>query len=42
MWEREDSDFTPWLAENLDHLENLGLGDLVLEAIEVPLLLDAD
>ena len=30
VWQREDSDFTPWLAENLDYLDDLGLGELTL------------
>ena len=36
-WPREDYDPTPWLAENLDYLEDLGLGELELEGTEVPI-----
>ena len=38
VWQREDSDFTPWLAENLDYLDDLGLGELTLldTEVEVP------
>jgi hypothetical protein len=37
-WPREDRDFTPWLAENLDVLDELGLGFSELECVgkEVP------
>lgn len=34
-WKREDQDFTPWLADNLDFLEDVGLGDLELLGTEV-------
>ena len=34
-WKREDHDFTPWLAENLEFLEDVGLGDLELLDTEV-------
>lgn len=27
-WPREDRDLTPWLADNLDYLDDLGLGEL--------------
>lgn len=38
VWPREDRNFTPWLAENLDWLaDDLGLGALTLEATEVPI-----
>lgn len=35
VWPREDSDFTPWMAENLDWLDFLGLGPLTLVGVEV-------
>lgn len=34
-WPREDRDFTPWLAQNLDFLDDVGLGALELLDIEV-------
>ena len=34
-WKREDKDFTPWLAENLHYLNDLGLGEISLIDIEV-------
>lgn len=34
-WPREDSDFTPWLAENLAYLADVGLEDLELINTEV-------
>ena len=36
-WPREDQDLTPWLAENLDIFEEIGLGQLDLLGTEVPL-----
>ena len=36
-WPREDQDFTPWLADNLEFLEDVGLGDLELVQAEVPI-----
>lgn len=35
-WPREDIDFTPWLAENLAYLGEVGLGELELLKTEVP------
>lgn len=35
VWPREDSDFTPWLADNLDWLDLLDLGHLNLVGVEV-------
>lgn len=35
VWPREDSDFTPWLAGNLDWLDLLELGRLKLLGVEV-------
>ena len=29
-WPREDQDFTPWLADNLPYLSDIGLEDLEL------------
>lgn len=37
VWPGEATDFTPWLAENLDWLEPLGLGPLELVGTEVSL-----
>lgn len=38
VWPGEARDFTPWLADNLDTLgEHLRIGDLELEATEVPI-----
>lgn len=38
VWPRENGDFTPWLADHLEWLaEDLDLGPLTLEAIEVPI-----
>lgn len=34
-WPREDTDFTPWLAENLDYLEDTALGYLEVLKTEV-------
>lgn len=36
VWEREDRDFTPWLAENLDRLSEVIGIPLEREGIEVP------
>lgn len=33
-WPREDRDFTPWIAANLDVLDDVGLGPLTLEEVE--------
>ena len=35
VWPREDTHFTPWLADNLDWLENLGIGRLTKVGVEV-------
>lgn len=35
VWRSEPADFTPWLAQNLDWLEDLGLGPLTCIATEV-------
>lgn len=37
VWPREDADFTPWLAANLDWLDLLDLGPLTCEGTEVPI-----
>lgn len=38
VWKKEDRDFTPWLADNLDQLASqLGLGELEAEDTEVPI-----
>lgn len=37
VWPGEATDFTPWLAANLDWLDVLGLGPLTLVGIEVPI-----
>jgi hypothetical protein len=34
-WPREDQDFTPWLADNLDYLTDLGFGQLTIIDTEV-------
>jgi len=36
VWPSEPKDFTPWLAENLDYLEDLQLGTLTLVRTEAP------
>lgn len=37
IWPSEAADFTPWLGENLDFLEDLGLGQLSLLQVEAQL-----
>lgn len=37
VWPSEPRDFTPWLAENTDYLEVLGLGHLSVVAVEATL-----
>ncbi len=38
VWPGEARDFTPWMADHLDVLgDHLGIGELALEAIEVPI-----
>lgn len=37
VWPGEARDFTPWLAENLDWLDDLGLGPLSIVGVEVTL-----
>lgn len=37
VWPSESADFTPWLASNLDYLDELGLGRLSLVQVEAQL-----
>lgn len=37
VWPREAMDFTPWLGDNLEFLDELGLGQLVLVEVEAQL-----
>lgn len=38
VWPGEARDFTPWMADHVDVLgEHLGIGELAIEAIEVPI-----